>query len=302
MHSAIGWDAQRDGLPEDWPGSREAVDPAKLHEGQGGSALPSCLACHPECRPPRPPVHAGLFDCKPLAVLWARYPQYGPHNTIMLGALLARQSSWLQGRVGGEPSQPGACATCRKHGSLHCCPSCASWPFLPLTHHTALACRRRPAPQLRAEQAEWPGHPPFQKGRWGCARWRRLPTSAHKQRSQAVPCTAPPRTARATHVCSASCRRCACRPALPAAPRQLQARSRPAVLPQGQSARCAPRSPHAQAHLTRTTDRELLYLSGYLSKIAQLDSLEALNHRQEGGGGAEPQARGRGSVLQHLQG
>ncbi len=35
-----------------------------------------------------------------------------------------------------------------------------------------------------------------------------------------------------------------------------------------------------QAHLTRTTDRELLYLSAYLSKIAQLDSLEALNHRR----------------------
>jgi hypothetical protein len=34
-----------------------------------------------------------------------------------------------------------------------------------------------------------------------------------------------------------------------------------------------------QAHLTRTTDRELLYLSAYLSKIARLDSLEGLNHK-----------------------
>lgn len=35
----------------------------------------------------------------------------------------------------------------------------------------------------------------------------------------------------------------------------------------------------AQAHLTRGTDRELLYLSAYLTKIAALDSLEGLNHK-----------------------
>ena len=34
-----------------------------------------------------------------------------------------------------------------------------------------------------------------------------------------------------------------------------------------------------QAHLTRTTDRELLYLSAYLSKIARLESLADLNHK-----------------------
>ena len=34
-----------------------------------------------------------------------------------------------------------------------------------------------------------------------------------------------------------------------------------------------------QAHLNRTTDRELLYLSAYLAKIAELDSLEGLNHK-----------------------
>ncbi|KAL4441219.1 hypothetical protein ABPG77_011456 [Micractinium sp. CCAP 211/92] len=81
----------------------------------------------------------GLFDCKPLAVLWARYPQYGPHNTIMLDDL---RRNYVLNKQNG------------------------------------LVIR------------------PFKK-----------------------------------------------------------------------------------AHLTRTTDRELLYLSAYLSKIAQLDSLEALNHR-----------------------
>lgn len=35
----------------------------------------------------------------------------------------------------------------------------------------------------------------------------------------------------------------------------------------------------AQAHLTRGTDRELLYLSAYLTKIAALESLEGLNHK-----------------------
>lgn len=34
-----------------------------------------------------------------------------------------------------------------------------------------------------------------------------------------------------------------------------------------------------QAHLTRGTDRELLYLSAYLGKIAALDSLAGLNHK-----------------------
>lgn len=34
-----------------------------------------------------------------------------------------------------------------------------------------------------------------------------------------------------------------------------------------------------QAHLTRNTDRELLYLSAYLGKIASLESLEGLNHK-----------------------
>ena len=38
-------------------------------------------------------------------------------------------------------------------------------------------------------------------------------------------------------------------------------------------------SSRAQAHLTRTTDRELLYLSAYLTKIAALDSLASLNHK-----------------------
>ena len=42
----------------------------------------------------------------------------------------------------------------------------------------------------------------------------------------------------------------------------------------GPAARCP-----LQAHLTRTTDRELLYLSAYLAKIAELDSLEGLNHK-----------------------
>ncbi|PRW57513.1 Ubiquitin-like domain-containing CTD phosphatase [Chlorella sorokiniana] len=37
--------------------------------------------------------------------------------------------------------------------------------------------------------------------------------------------------------------------------------------------------PFKKAHLTRTTDRELLYLSAYLTKIAALDSLEGLNHK-----------------------
>ena len=40
-----------------------------------------------------------------------------------------------------------------------------------------------------------------------------------------------------------------------------------------------PLPPPAQAHLTRDTDRELLYLSAYLTKIAALDSLEGLNHK-----------------------
>ena len=35
------------------------------------SACPLCLC-------------AGLFDCKPLQFLWAKFPEhYGPHNTIM---------------------------------------------------------------------------------------------------------------------------------------------------------------------------------------------------------------------------
>ena len=34
-----------------------------------------------------------------------------------------------------------------------------------------------------------------------------------------------------------------------------------------------------QAHLTRRSDRELLYLSAYFAKIAALDSLEGLNHK-----------------------
>jgi len=34
----------------------------------------------------------------------------------------------------------------------------------------------------------------------------------------------------------------------------------------------------AQAHLTRSTDRELLYLKLYLLKIAELDSLSTLRH------------------------
>ncbi len=48
--------------------------------------------------PTSPRQHAGLFDCKPLAVLWARYPQYGPHNTIMLGAL----GAWQRRTAGWE--------------------------------------------------------------------------------------------------------------------------------------------------------------------------------------------------------
>lgn len=36
--------------------------------------------------------------------------------------------------------------------------------------------------------------------------------------------------------------------------------------------------PYRKAHLRRGTDRELLYLSAYLSKIARLDSLAELNH------------------------
>ncbi|EFN54831.1 hypothetical protein CHLNCDRAFT_134850 [Chlorella variabilis] len=37
--------------------------------------------------------------------------------------------------------------------------------------------------------------------------------------------------------------------------------------------------PFKKAHLTRATDRELLYLTAYLQKIAALDSLAGLNHR-----------------------
>ena len=37
--------------------------------------------------------------------------------------------------------------------------------------------------------------------------------------------------------------------------------------------------PFRKAHLTRGTDRELLYLSAYLAKIAELDSLAGLNHK-----------------------
>ena len=47
--------------------------------------------------------------------------------------------------------------------------------------------------------------------------------------------------------------------------------------------RCVPTRPAPrlcpQAHLTRGTDRELLYLSAYLGKIAALDSLAGLNHK-----------------------
>lgn len=83
------------------------------------------------------------------------------------------------------------------------------------------------------------------------------------------------------HSRPAACQRCSCRhalrPALPlTAPACLFACKRNLPV-------CTWRP--AQAHLTRTTDRELLYLSAYLSKIAQLDSLEALNHRQVVTGG-----------------
>lgn len=75
--------------------------------GERGSALPGCLA-RPlwHALPPLARPRAGLFDCKPLAVLWARYPQYGPHNTIMLGALcaLARRGSRLEGRTRSRPA------------------------------------------------------------------------------------------------------------------------------------------------------------------------------------------------------
>lgn len=37
--------------------------------------------------------------------------------------------------------------------------------------------------------------------------------------------------------------------------------------------------PFRKAHLTRATDRELLYLSAYLAKIAPLESLSGLNHK-----------------------
>jgi ubiquitin-like domain-containing CTD phosphatase 1 len=42
--------------------------------------------------------------------------------------------------------------------------------------------------------------------------------------------------------------------------------------------------PYRKAHLRRGTDRELLYLSAYLSKIARLDSLAQLDHRWGGTG------------------
>jgi len=32
-------------------------------------------------------VCAGVFDCKPLPVLWARFPDYTPDNTIMFDDL-----------------------------------------------------------------------------------------------------------------------------------------------------------------------------------------------------------------------
>jgi hypothetical protein len=48
--------------------------------------------------------------------------------------------------------------------------------------------------------------------------------------------------------------------------------------------------PYRRAHLTRGTDRELLYLSAYLAKIAQLETLEGLAHRQVSGAGSLPGA------------
>jgi hypothetical protein len=41
---------------------------------------------------------SGVFDCKPLAFLWAKFPEhYGPHNTIMIDDLRRSElAQWQQ--------------------------------------------------------------------------------------------------------------------------------------------------------------------------------------------------------------
>ncbi len=47
----------------------------------------SCAACKQTCGEAVPP-YAGLFDCKPLPLLWAKFPEnYNEHNTVMLDDL-----------------------------------------------------------------------------------------------------------------------------------------------------------------------------------------------------------------------